>query len=50
MDTTLALTLVATAGVSLGLAMLIGHPLTTRILAVLGTVLFGAVLVVLLLA
>jgi hypothetical protein len=49
MDTTLALTLLSTAGVSLGLAMLLGHPTASRVLAILGTILFGTVLAVLLL-
>lgn len=49
MDTTIALTLVATAVVALGLAQLVDHPLTTRLLSLLGTILGAAVLLVLLL-
>lgn len=49
MDTTTALTITAGAGLTLGLAMLIGHPTASRVLAILGTILFGTVLAVLLL-
>ena len=49
MDTTIALQLLASACVALGLAYLIDHALAARLLAILGTVLAGAVLVVLLL-
>jgi hypothetical protein len=44
------LELLAGAGFALGLAILIGHEVTSKILAVVGTVLFGVVLAVLLLA
>jgi hypothetical protein len=50
MDATLALQLLAGAGVALGLALLIGHEFASRLLALIGTILFGAVLVVLVLA
>ena len=48
MDTKLLLELLAAAGTSLGLAMLIGHEIWSRVLTVLGTVLFGVVLIALL--
>lgn len=43
------LELLAGAGLALGLAMLIGHEVASKILAVVGTILFGVVLVMLLL-
>jgi hypothetical protein len=49
-DVALQVELLAAAGVALGMAMLIGHEVWTRVLAVLGTILFGVVLVVLVVA
>jgi hypothetical protein len=47
MTGTLQVELLAAAVVALGLAMLIEHALTVRILALIGTVLAGAVLIIL---
>lgn len=45
MNAALQLELVASGGVAIGLAILIGHEVLSRVLAVLGTVLCGVVLV-----
>lgn len=50
MDAALQIQLLAAAGTALGLALLIGHAIASRVLAVLGTVLFAVVLVTSLLA